>query len=429
MYVNEHFLKLSAGYLFPEIARRVSAFAQAHPALAPRIVRCGIGDVTEPLPPSVISALHASVEELARRDTFKGYGPATGYDHVRHAIAEHDFRRRGAEIADEEIFLSDGSKPDASAFLEIMGDGNRIAVPDPVYPVYVDTNVMAGHTGPARPQGGYEGILYLPGNPGNGFVASPPGDADGPVDVVYLCFPNNPTGAVISREGLAAWVQWARARGALILYDAAYEAYIRDPAIPHSIFEIPGARDCAVEFRSFSKNGGFTGLRCGYTVVPTSVCGKARDGRRIPLHPLWMRRWSTCSNGVSYPVQAAAAALYSPAGLRETAGLVDFYMQNATILRGAVTALGLRCWGGQHAPYVWVECPRGMGSWDAFDLLLREAQLVVTPGAGFGTCGEGFFRISSFNSRANVEEAGRRLAVLTAGRPAAAGAASAGARP
>lgn len=417
-FVNENFLKLSAGYLFPEIARRVAAFAEEHPELAGRVIRCGVGDVTEPLPPAVIRALHEAVDELAHRESFRGYGPATGYDFVRQAIAHHDFRARGAAIQDDEIFLSDGSKPDASAFLEILGAGNTVAVSDPVYPVYVDTNVMAGNTGPARAEGGYEGIVYLPGTPENGFVPALP---ERKVDVVYLCFPNNPTGAVATHAQLRAWVEYALRHDALILFDAAYEAYIRDASLPRSIYEIPQADRCAVEFRSFSKNGGFTGLRAGYTVVPKALQCSTRQGERVGLHALWTRRWSTCSNGVSWPVQRAVAALYTPDGVRETRALVDFYMANARILRDAVKAQGLHAWGGEHAPYVWVQCPEGVDSWGVFDLLLREAQLVVTPGSGFGAHGEGFFRISAFNSRANVVEAGARLAVLARRTPAAVG--------
>ncbi|MFO0961681.1 MAG: LL-diaminopimelate aminotransferase [Phycisphaerales bacterium] len=413
--VNDHYLKLTAGYLFPEIGRRVAAFEQANPTLAPRVIRCGIGDVTEPLPAAAIAAMHAAVDELGRRETFRGYGPATGYDFVREAIVAGDFRARGIDIEADEIFLSDGSKPDASAFLEILASGapqqggNRIAVCDPVYPVYVDTNVMQGNTGAALAGGGYEGLVYLPGTPENGFVPAVPTQR---VDVVYLCFPNNPTGAAITRAQLAAWVEYALANDTLIIYDAAYEAYIRDPQLPRSIFEIPQADRCAVEFRSFSKNGGFTGVRAGYTVVPKTVEGRTRTGERVPLHRLWSRRWSTCSNGVSWPVQAAVAALYSPQGRAQMDALIGFYMENARILREACAAQGLRVWGGENAPYVWVKCPEGMGSWDAFDALLGRAQLVVTPGAGFGAHGEGFFRISAFNSRENVVEAGRRLAVL-----------------
>jgi LL-diaminopimelate aminotransferase len=409
--VNEHYLKLSAGYLFPEIARRVKAFADANPTLGARIIRCGIGDVTEPLPAAACAAMHEAVDELSRRETFKGYGPGTGYDFVRSAIAEHDFRSRGAHVEDDEIFLSDGSKGDCGAILEILGADNRIAITDPVYPVYVDSNVMWGHTGPARADGRYEGLIYLPGTPANGFVAEIPSQ---PVDLVYLCFPNNPTGSTIDRPRLTAWVEWARKHRAVILFDAAYEAYVRDPSLPRSIFEIPGARECAIEFRSFSKSGGFTGVRCGYTVLPKDLKASTSDGREIALHGLWTRRWNTRSNGVSYPVQKAAAALYTPQGKAEVAKLVEHYMGNARILRDGVRKLGLDVWGGENAPYVWVACPKGVSSWDMFDRLLREAQVVVTPGAGFGSCGEGFFRISAFNSRANVEEAVRRLAAVAA---------------
>jgi len=418
--VNDHYLTLAAGYFFPEIGRRVAAFAAENPDLAPRIIRCGVGDVTEPLPPAAIAAMHAGVEELAHRETFQGYGPATGHAFVREAIVAAEWAPRGLSISPDEIFLSDGSKPDASAFVEILASGtpaeggNRIAVCDPVYPVYVDNNVMQGNTGPALAGGGYEGLTYLAGTPENGFVPEPPRT---PVDVVYLCFPNNPTGAMITRPQLERWVRWALEHDALLCYDAAYESYVRDPALPRSVFEVPGAERCAIEFRSFSKNGGFTGVRAGYTVVPKSVEGRTRSGERVPLHRLWTRRWSTCSNGVSWPVQRAVAALCTPEGQAQMGALVDFYMGNARILREACLAQGLRTWGGEHAPYVWVECPGRMPSWDAFDLLLSQAQLVVTPGAGFGRHGEGFFRISAFNSRANVEEAGRRLAVL---QPAAA---------
>ena len=413
--VNEHYLKLAAGYFFPEISRRVAAFAEANPVLAPRIIRCGVGDVTEPLPAVAVEALRSGAEDLGRRETFRGYGPATGYASVREAIARVDFRERGIAIGADEVFLSDGSKPDASAFVEILASGtpaaggNRIAVCDPVYPVYVDNNVMAGNTGPALEGGGYEGLTYLPATPANGFVPEPPRE---PVDVAFLCFPNNPTGAVATRAQLARWVDWALAHDALLCFDAAYEAYVRDPELPRSIFEVPGAERCAMEFRSFSKNGGFTGVRAGYTVVPKALEGRTHTGARVSLHQLWSRRWATCSNGVSWPVQKAMEALCSPQGQAEMRALVDFYMGNAAILRDACRAQGLRVWGGEHAPYVWVECPRGMGSWDTFDLLLAEAQLVVTPGAGFGRHGEGFFRISAFNSRANVEEAGRRVSVL-----------------
>ena len=408
-YLNENYLKLQAGYLFPEIARRVGEFCEANPEAARRLIRCGIGDVTEPLPPAVIAAMHRAVEELGHRETFRGYPPYEGYEFLREAIAKNDYRDRGVDIVADEIFVSDGSKPDCGFILDILGHQNRIAITDPVYPVYVDTNVMAGHTGPAQADGRYEGILYLAGTPANNFVPDPP---DAHADLIYLCFPNNPTGAVATRTQLAAWVRYAQEHRALILFDAAYEAYIRDPDIPHSIFEIPGARECAVEFRSFSKNGGFTGVRCGFTVMPKSVRAQTADGRSLPLHPLWLRRWSTKSNSVSYPVQRGAEAIYSAEGKQQVGQLIEHYMGNAQILREAATDAGLRVYGGENAPYIWVETPVGLTSWQMFDRMLHDLNVVITPGSGFGACGEGYFRISAFNSRENAEEVGRRLAKL-----------------
>ena len=408
-YLNDNYLKLQAGYLFPEIARRVREFCDANPEAANRLIRCGIGDVTEPLPRAVIEAMHRAVEELGHRETFRGYPPYEGYEFLREKIAQHDYRNRGIEIADDEIFVSDGSKPDCGFILDILGHQNRIAITDPVYPVYVDTNVMAGHTGPAQSDGRYEGILYLPGTPENGFVPDPPNEH---ADLIYLCFPNNPTGAVATREQLTRWVNYAREHRALILFDAAYEAYISDPEIPHSIFEIPGGRECAVEFRSFSKNGGFTGVRCGFTVMPKSVMAQTQDSRSLPLHPLWLRRWSPKSNSVSYPVQRGAEAIYTEEGQGQVRQLIDHYMGNARILRKAVETIGLRVFGGVNAPYIWVETPNGLTSWQMFDRMLNELNVVITPGSGFGACGEGFFRISAFNSRENAEEVARRIAKL-----------------
>ncbi|WCJ59399.1 LL-diaminopimelate aminotransferase [Fontisphaera persica] len=405
-YLNAHYLKLKAGYLFPEIARRVKAFAEQHPDVAPRIVRCGIGDVTEPLPPACIAALHKAVDEMARRETFRGYGPEQGYEFLRAAIAENDFRARGLEVADDEVFVSDGSKCDCGNILDILGHQNTVAIPDPVYPVYVDTNVMAGHTGPADESGAYAGLRYLPCTPANQFVPEPPRE---PVDVIYLCSPNNPTGAVATRAQLQAWVEYALKHQSLILFDAAYEAYIADPALPRSIYEIPGARECAIEFRSFSKNGGFTGVRCAYTVVPKSLLAMDDQGQRRPLHPLWNRRMATKFNGVSYVVQRAAEALYTPEGKAQVRQLIDHYMGNARILREGLQDSGLTVYGGQNAPYLWVKTPAGWNSWQAFDALLQQIQVVVTPGSGFGAQGEGYFRVSSFNSRANAEEAARRF--------------------
>jgi LL-diaminopimelate aminotransferase len=408
-YLNEHYLKLKAGYLFPEIARRVNAFCQAKPDAAKRLIRCGIGDVTEPLPPAVIAALHKAVDEMGQRETFRGYGPEQGYDFLRKAIAENDYRAHGIEIADDEIFVSDGSKCDCGNILDILGARNRIAMMDPVYPVYVDTNVMAGHTGPADDSGAFEGLNYLPCTPANGFVPELPRER---ADIIYLCYPNNPTGAVATRDQLALWVKWALDREAIILFDAAYEAYITEASIPHSIYEIPGARNCAIEFRSFSKNGGFTGTRCAFTVVPKSLMASTQDGQRASLHGLWHRRMSTKFNGVSYPVQRAAEALYTHEGKAQVRGLIQHYMGNAQVLRKGAKAAGLNVFGGVNAPYIWVQTPPGISSWQAFDRILNEAHVVITPGSGFGRNGEGFFRISAFNSRANAEEVARRLQTL-----------------
>ena len=405
-YLNENYLKLQAGYLFPEIARRVKTFSEANPQAAERLIRCGIGDVTEPLPRAAVDAMHRAVEELAHRETFRGYPPYEGYEFLREKIAQHDFRDRGIEIADDEIFVSDGSKCDCGFILDILGDQNRIAITDPVYPVYVDTNVMAGHTGPANPDGGYEGIVYLPCTAENQFVPESPSER---VDLVYLCFPNNPTGAVATREQLTRWVEYARTHNALLLYDAAYEAYIRDPEIPHSIFEIAGAEECAVEFRSFSKNGGFTGVRCGFTVMPKSVKAQTEDGRWLPLRPLWLRRWSTKANSVSYPVQRGAEALYSDEGKEQVGELIDHYMGNARLLREAARSVGMQVFGGENAPYIWMKTTGGLSSWQMFDRMLHDLHVVVTPGSGFGSCGEGYVRISAFNSRENAEEVARRL--------------------
>jgi LL-diaminopimelate aminotransferase len=408
-YLNENYLKLQAGYLFPEIGRRVKEFLDANPDAAENLIRCGVGDVTEPLPRAAVDAMHRAVEELAHRETFRGYPPYEGYDFLRSKIAQHDFRDRGIEIADDEIFISDGSKSDCGFILDIFGHQNRVAITDPVYPVYVDTNVMAGHTGPATQDGRYEGIIYLPCHEQNNFVAEPP---DERADLVYLCFPNNPTGAVATREQLTRWVEYARENEALLLYDAAYEGYITDSEIPHSIFEIPGAHECAIEFRSFSKTGGFTGVRCGFTVMPKTVKARTEDGRSLPLHPLWQRRWSTKANSVSYPVQRGAEGLYSDEGKAQVRALVDHYMGNAHILREAAAAAGLQVFGGTNAPYIWVMTLGGLTSWQMFDKMLHELHIVITPGSGFGSCGEGYIRISAFNSRENAAEAARRLQQL-----------------
>lgn len=408
-HLNSHYLKLKAGYLFPEINRRVKAFTDANPEAASRLIRCGIGDVTEPLPPAVREAMHAAVDELGTREGFHGYGPEQGYDFLRQAIAENDYRARGLEVAADEIFVSDGSKCDCANILDVLGDNNRIAVTDPVYPVYVDTNVMAGHTGAGDDAGRYEGLVYLPGAAENGFMPEPPSEA---VDLVYLCSPNNPTGAVATRERLEEWVKYALTNNAILLYDAAYEAYITERGVPHSIYEIPGARKCAIEFRSFSKNGGFTGVRCAFTVLPKELECTTSDGKRQALHPLWNRRFSTKFNGVSYVTQRGAAALYSEAGREQVAALIGHYMGNARILREAVAGSGLPVFGGVNAPYIWVRGPQGATSWEIFDRVLNEANIVVTPGSGFGSAGEGYFRISAFNSREKAQEAAERFGRL-----------------
>jgi LL-diaminopimelate aminotransferase len=408
-YLNENYLKLRAGYLFPEVARRVREFCDANPEAAKGLIRCGIGDVTEPLPRAAIEAMKRAVEELGNRETFRGYGPEQGYEFLRSTIAQCDYRDRNIDVADDEIFVSDGSKCDCGYILDILDRQNRVAIPDPVYPVYVDTNVMAGHTGPVHKDGSYEGIVYLPCTAENNFVAEPPKEH---VDLVYLCFPNNPTGAVASRAQLSRWVDYAHEQDALLLFDAAYEAYISDPEIPRSIFEIPGARQCAIELRSFSKNGGFTGVRCGFTVLPKSVLARTGDSCQLALHPLWQRRWSTKSNSVAYPVQRGAEALYSAEGHKEVRALVNHYMGNAKLLRGAAVDAGLETFGGINAPYIWVKTPDGLTSWQMFDRMLSELNVVITPGAGFGAQGEGYFRISAFNSRENAEEVARRLKTL-----------------
>lgn len=405
--VNGNYLKLKTGYLFPEIARRVRAFSEANPS-AP-IIRLGIGDVTEPLPQACRAAMKSAVDEMGTRDGFRGYGPEQGYQWLREKIASNDFQARGCQISAEEIFVSDGSKCDSSNILDILGPENRIAVTDPVYPVYVDSNVMAGRTGEADELGRYGGLSYLPITAANGFTAEIPTEK---VDLIYLCFPNNPTGAVASKAQLKAWVDYARANEALILFDAAYEAFIQDPELPHSIYEIEGARECAIEFRSFSKNAGFTGTRCAFTVVPRGLMGRAINGEKVELWGLWNRRQCTKFNGVSYIVQRAAEAVYSSEGAAEVKALVAFYMENAAIIRNALSAAGLQVYGGEQAPYVWIKTPEGLDSWGFFDNLLSGANVVGTPGSGFGAAGEGYFRLSAFNSRANVEEAMARLKKL-----------------
>jgi LL-diaminopimelate aminotransferase len=402
--INENYGKLSSSYLFSEVGRRVEAFQKAHPETP--VIRLGIGDVTLPLTPAVLAAFHKAVDEMGNESTFHGYGPDLGYDFLRAPIAEIDYRARGADISPEEIVISDGSKCDTANIQELFAHDLHIAIPDPVYPVYVDTNVMAGRTG-AYHDGRYGSLIYLDCTEDNGFVPDPPKSR---VDLVYLCFPNNPTGATITRAQLETWVEYARKSKALILYDAAYVSFIRDESLPRSIYEIPGARECAIEFRSFSKTAGFTGARCAYTVVPKTCLAWDSSGNGHSLHALWSRRQATKFNGVSYPVQRAAAAVYTPQGQNEVRGLSDYYLRNAKIIREKLAGMGFACTGGENSPYIWVKV--GMDSWTFFDLLLEKAGVVVTPGIGFGQCGDGYVRISAFNKKDKVDQAMRQMAAV-----------------
>ena len=399
--INEHYLKLQASYLFSDIAKRVAQFQQNNPDK--EIIRLGIGDVTRALPQACIDAFHKAVDEMAVDALFRGYGPEQGYQFLREAIAKNDFQAYGADISADEIFVSDGAKCDTGNIQELFSLDCRIAIPDPVYPVYLDTNVMAGRTGDFA-DGRYQGLTYLDSTKENGFVPALPKEQ---VDLIYLCFPNNPTGSTITKEQLQTWVDYAKANKALILFDAAYEAFIQQPDLPHSIFELSGAREVAIEFRSYSKTAGFTGTRCAYTVVPKECAAFDKMGNRQLLHPLWNRRHSTKFNGVSYPVQRAAEATYSESGRLQVKELIAYYMNNASIIKSAIESLGYYSVGGSNSPYIWVEC--GMNSWDFFDMLLNKAGVVCTPGAGFGRCGNGYIRISAFNSLANVEKAMVRL--------------------
>ena len=404
--VNADYLKLKAGYLFPEISRRIKDFNSKNPSAD--LIRLGIGDVTEPLPLACREAMKAAIEEMGTEEGFRGYGPEQGYQWLRERISENDYLSRGCEISAEEIFVSDGSKCDSSNILDILGNDNKIAVTDPVYPVYVDTNVMTGRTGEVNSAGEYQGLSYIPINSKNGFEAAIPKQK---FDLIYLCFPNNPTGAVATRQQLTSWVKYAKENNSLILFDAAYEAFIKDDSIPHSIFEIEGSKDCAIEFRSFSKNAGFTGTRCAFTVIPNSLKGKA-GSEEVDLWSLWNRRQSTKFNGVSYIVQRGAEAVYSKDGQIQIKKLVSFYMDNAQIIKSNLTTAGFEVFGATNAPYAWIKTPKNMSSWDFFDFLLKQANVVGTPGSGFGAAGEGYFRLSAFNSRKNVEKAMERIVQL-----------------
>jgi LL-diaminopimelate aminotransferase len=402
--LNDNYLKLKAGYLFPEIGRRVKVFSEANPEA--KIIRLGIGDVTQPLAPAVLKAFHDGVDDLAKADDFKGYGPEQGYEFLIDALIEKAYKPLGVDLKKSEIFISDGSKCDCANILDIFALDNKVAICDPVYPVYNDTNVMVGRTGEADDKGYYEGLTYLACTEDNHFTPAIPEEK---VDIVYLCYPNNPTGAVATREDLKKWVDYALANDAVIFFDAAYEAFITEPGIPHSIYEIEGAKRCAIEFRSFSKTAGFTGVRCALTVVPEELMAETGNGEKSSLNKLWNRRQSTKFNGVSYPVQKAAAAVYSEEGWTQVKETIDYYMENARLIREGLEAAGLTVYGGVNAPYIWLKTPNGMSSWDFFDKLLSECHVVGTPGSGFGPSGEGFYRLSAFGGRENVLEAIDRI--------------------
>jgi LL-diaminopimelate aminotransferase len=402
--LNDHYLKLAAGYLFPEISRRVDAFSSANPEAS--VIKLGIGDVVLPLAGAVRQAMHDAIDEMATADGFRGYGPSEGYDFLREAIAEHDFAARGVKIDPNEIYASDGSKCDSANIQEIFAEDATLAVSDPVYPVYVDTNVMAGRTGDPDEGGRYAGIQYLPCTEASGFMPALPTE---PADLVYLCSPNNPTGTVASKDELAKWVEWARANESIILFDAAYERFITEDHLPHSIYEIEGARECAIEFRSFSKTAGFTGIRCAYIVIPDELMGRDSKGEPVPVSQLWSRRTNTKFNGTAYPVQRGAEAIYSAEGAKEVQSNIDYYMTNASLIKEGLTRAGFTTFGGVNAPYVWLKTPNGLDSWKFFDALLEKANVVGTPGSGFGACGEGYFRLSAFGHREQVEDAIERI--------------------
>lgn len=407
-HINEDFLKLPGAYLFSEIAKKVSAFKAEHPGAD--VISLGIGDVTQPLIPAVTEALHKAADEMANRDTFRGYGPERGYDFLRRAIVENDFHARGIDMSEDEVFVNDGAKSDTGNFQELLGRDVRIAVTDPIYPVYIDSNVMGGRTGELMADGHWSNVVYMPCSAENGFTPELPKE---PVDVIYLCYPNNPTGTTLPREELRRWVDYALEHDALIFYDAAYEAYIQNEDIPHSIYEIEGARRVAVEFHSFSKTAGFTGIRCGYTVVPREVAATANDGRRIELNPVWNRRQSTKFNGTCYLSQRAAEAIYTPEGKEQIRETIGYYMQNACLMRETLSGMGLEVYGGTDAPYLWVRTPKGMTSWQFFDEMLHKACVVCTPGAGFGPAGEGYIRLTAFGQHEATKEALKRINKMT----------------
>ena len=402
--INDNYLKLAAGYLFPEIGRRVKTFQEKNPKAD--IIRLGIGDVVRPLSPTLIKAFHQGVDEMAKNETFKGYGPEQGYPFLIQAIIENDFKPRGVSLKATEVFVSDVSKCDTGNIQEIFSINNSVAVTDPVYPVYVDTNVMAGRTGPLDKSGRYAGLVYMPTTAENNFTPELPKQK---VDLIYLCSPNNPTGAVMDKATLQKWVDYARKNEAVILFDAAYEAFISEAQIPHSIYEIEGAKEVAIEFRSFSKTAGFTGTRCAYTVIPEELKVKDSQGNKVSVNSLWSRRHTTKFNGVSYPVQKAAAACFSPEGKKEIRETIAYYMNNAKLIREGLSSLGIQVYGGVNAPYIWLKTPAKLSSWEFFDKLLSECHVVGTPGAGFGPSGEGYFRLSAFGFTEKIEEAIERI--------------------
>ena len=404
--INPNFLKLQGNYLFAEIARCVKEYTEANPDK--KVIKLGIGDVTEPLNPTVIAGLNEGVAEMSKRETFQGYPPYEGFDFVREAIAKNDFADRGINISKDEIFVSTGAKEDTANFQELFSTDMKIAITDPVYPVYLDTNVMSGRGGDFA-NGRYSNVTYLDCNAENNFIPAIP---TGKVDIIYLCFPNNPTGQVATKAQLTKWVEYARANNALILFDAAYEAFIREPDIPHSIFEIPGARECAVEFRSLSKTAGFTGTRFAYTIIPNDVMITDETGAKHQLNKIWVRRQATKFNGVSYIIQKGAAAVFTPEGQVQVKKTIDYYLENTKIIGAGLSKLGIGYTGGKNSPYIWLKTPNGLGSWDFFHKLLNEANVVGTPGVGFGKCGEGYFRLTGFGARANIEEAMERFAKL-----------------
>lgn len=405
-HVNDHFQKLPGSYLFAEIARRVKIYQEAHPEAD--IIRLGIGDVTKPLVPAVIQAMHEAVEEMGHQETFRGYGPDFGYDFLINAIREGDYASRGIGIAYDEVFISDGAKSDVGNIQELFSQDAIIAVTDPVYPVYVDSNAMAGRAG-SYVGNRWDRLVYLPCNAENSFVPPLP---DRPVDVIYLCYPNNPTGTVLTKPQLKRFVDWARANGAIIVYDAAYRAFVTTPDVPLSIYEVEGAREVAIECNSFSKTAGFTGTRCAYTIIPHEVGGLDAKGERVSLNAMWKRRMATKFNGVSYPIQRAAAAVYTPEGQEQIKAVIAGYMENARIIRENLTAQGFTVFGGTDAPYIWLQVPNGITSWDFFDLLLDQCRIVGTPGSGFGPSGEGYFRLTAFNTLEKTRQAMERLSRL-----------------